>query len=594
MAQKEWNHPLKFVDFGADDEDDVLSTLRVATLNCLATAYTNPSQLSWLPPELLSWDKRKISILAALRTLDCDILCLQECDHYNDGFKEDLEDLGLSTLLAIRPSRLDGCVIAFKASKLEVVNTSTVDFNVLVDLHGGDHKFKKDNIAQLCLFQSLQGTRPFLLVANTHLYWNPLKAEVKLMQAAMLTRKCEELVAGKQITPTCLVCGDLNSLPGSDVVRYLEAGEVEALSPPCDRFLCDSDLNRLCRWLRILGLDAAMESKEESIQRTQHRNFSLLFERTRAEKRLLLTCSKRVVERAECPPCVEIGNRNLHQGIVRLFRYYPIVLDPKLFLTVCVKCNGAILAQKDWGTDETAALDAHQRSPVVNPSAAQKNSLPGSGLAPLFMCSSPHCRQVYWMSCSARSSSMRSKQQAADLHDLICRSRGQQQAQEVEKGAEELATSDLGVAASFYRSKCASSHYPMPKKDVVSGSIEVSDFRAQPAFSDFLRHTLNLRSLFSSSFLEDGPRTKTTSISTIRNNFHGLIDHIFFSESHFRCLRRLELPTVEEMRMSQLGPHASLPCKSWGSDHMVVACDLAWLLAPQTTAQEKEDKQVTK
>ena len=40
-------------------------------------------------------------------------------------------------------------------------------------------------------------------------------------------------------------------------------------STPKVKYLLDSTLNRFCRWLRILGLDAALETEEEEKERTR-------------------------------------------------------------------------------------------------------------------------------------------------------------------------------------------------------------------------------------------------------------------------------------------------------------------------------------
>lgn len=45
--------------------------------------------------------------------------------------------------------------------------------------------------------------------------------------------------------------------------------ELKDSSPPQLRYLLDSTLNRFCRWLRILGLDAALETVEEERERTR-------------------------------------------------------------------------------------------------------------------------------------------------------------------------------------------------------------------------------------------------------------------------------------------------------------------------------------
>lgn len=113
-----------------------------------------------------------------------------------------------------------------------------------------------------------------------------------------------------------MICGDFNSQPGSHVHRYLVngfvngkmaapwnhvldkqkedgqghvvavgveggglAGAMDHLSldemttdsqpPPTVRYLLDFTLNRFTRWLRILGIDAALETEDEEKRRTK-------------------------------------------------------------------------------------------------------------------------------------------------------------------------------------------------------------------------------------------------------------------------------------------------------------------------------------
>ena len=45
--------------------------------------------------------------------------------------------------------------------------------------------------------------------------------------------------------------------------------ESKDVSTPKVKYLLDSTLNRFCRWLRILGLDAALETEKEEEERTR-------------------------------------------------------------------------------------------------------------------------------------------------------------------------------------------------------------------------------------------------------------------------------------------------------------------------------------
>jgi hypothetical protein len=118
-------------------------------------------------------------------------------------------------------------------------------------------------------------------------------------------------------------CGDLNSPPHSSVYEYLSKGKVNAklVAPwyqhsieqdeeknflpgekdihqvedeladlsitakeeekendtsPQIRYMLDFTLNRFTRWLRILGIDAALETEEEEIQRTRENNMYVM------------------------------------------------------------------------------------------------------------------------------------------------------------------------------------------------------------------------------------------------------------------------------------------------------------------------------
>ena len=85
-----------------------------------------------------------------------------------------------------------------------------------------------------------------------------------------------------------VITGDFNSLPKSDIyynmtledffnkpVYIYESKDGEDrkdskktaydirtshLTGPTTRFICDANLNRLCRWMRVLGIDTALES----------------------------------------------------------------------------------------------------------------------------------------------------------------------------------------------------------------------------------------------------------------------------------------------------------------------------------------------
>jgi hypothetical protein len=52
------------------------------------------------------------------------------------------------------------------------------------------------------------------------------------------------------------------------ITKEVEIESKDSFSPKV-KYLLDYTLNRFCRWLRILGLDAALETEEEEKERTR-------------------------------------------------------------------------------------------------------------------------------------------------------------------------------------------------------------------------------------------------------------------------------------------------------------------------------------
>ncbi|XP_037495533.1 carbon catabolite repressor protein 4 homolog 4 [Jatropha curcas] len=67
-----------------------------------------------------------------------------------------------------------------------------------------------------------------IIVANTHLYWDPEWTDVKLAQAKYLLSRISQfkaLVSDKfDCTPSIVLAGDFNSTPGDKVYQYLVSG----------------------------------------------------------------------------------------------------------------------------------------------------------------------------------------------------------------------------------------------------------------------------------------------------------------------------------------------------------------------------------
>lgn len=89
-------------------------------------------------------------------------------------------------------------------------------------------RLKRDCVGVLALFRLKDPYCRHLIVANTHIYWDPKWVDVKLAQVKYLLSR---LVQFKRIvtrdfacSPSIIVAGDFNSTPGDEVYQYIVSG----------------------------------------------------------------------------------------------------------------------------------------------------------------------------------------------------------------------------------------------------------------------------------------------------------------------------------------------------------------------------------
>lgn len=93
------------------------------------------------------------------------------------------------------------------------------------------NRLSRDNVAQIVVLEALRAVRPGVApparsnvcIANTHLYSNVQRADVKLWQTVNLLRELRQFVSQRDVP--LLICGDLNSEPESAVYEFLMTGK---------------------------------------------------------------------------------------------------------------------------------------------------------------------------------------------------------------------------------------------------------------------------------------------------------------------------------------------------------------------------------
>ena len=96
------------------------------------------------------------------------------------------------------------------------------------------------------------------------------------------------------------------------------------------RFLADSMLGKLARWLRVLGHDAAYERAMEDAD---------LVERARAEGRILLTRDRRLLERRRLTHGFLVEHDDPMDQLAQVVRAFGLGFDRERQFRRCLECN---------------------------------------------------------------------------------------------------------------------------------------------------------------------------------------------------------------------------------------------------------------
>jgi CCR4-NOT transcription complex subunit 6 len=274
--------PRKFVPV-QEDVSPSLERVKVLSWNILCEKFATPAMYGYTPSEALAWDYRQARIIQEIRERDADILCLQEIatDVFTEHFSPELAQADYKGIHWPRAKAkmiggkeaqyVDGCAIFYKSSKYILLDKQLLDYaNIAInrpDMKNHHDVFNrvmpKDNIGIVAFFES-RATGARMIVVNTHLCWEPIYADVKLYQTALLVENLTKLAEKYSRWPALkekekrmiqmpveegqeapklpdpvpsqeyrsnseiplLVCGDYNSTPDSSVYELLSKGRV--------------------------------------------------------------------------------------------------------------------------------------------------------------------------------------------------------------------------------------------------------------------------------------------------------------------------------------------------------------------------------
>ncbi|XP_053207826.1 protein angel homolog 2-like [Panonychus citri] len=216
------------------------------TFNCLSQDLIARHTEMYVncPRGSLDWPLRRDRLARELSDSNPDIVCLQEVNygHHGQFYKPFFTSLGYSGIYKKRTgSMYDGCAFFYKTSKFTLLDKIELEF-YRCDLTS---LLNRDNIAIIGvlkpLIQSSNGTNGLdsnrLIVATTHLLFNPSRGDVKLAQLRLLLAELDQLInsfneTGKYKT-NVILCGDMNSVPYSPLYNFITTGSLDTSGYQC-------------------------------------------------------------------------------------------------------------------------------------------------------------------------------------------------------------------------------------------------------------------------------------------------------------------------------------------------------------------------
>ncbi|GIZ37884.1 hypothetical protein CKM354_000131400 [Cercospora kikuchii] len=195
-----------------EESTDFADSFTLLSWNILCDRAASATMYGYTPSEALSWQRRRDMILDEMKGRAADIMCLQEMDveNFAEFFRPNLSHTDYKgvffpksraqTMRDEESKNVDGCAIFWKNSKYIVLDKQFLVFSQEAirrpDMKGEHDVYNRimprDHVA-IVLFLENRETGSRLIVANTHLTWEPWHSDIKIIQVAILMEHIQKL-----------------------------------------------------------------------------------------------------------------------------------------------------------------------------------------------------------------------------------------------------------------------------------------------------------------------------------------------------------------------------------------------------------------
>ncbi|XP_026331900.1 protein angel homolog 2 isoform X2 [Hyposmocoma kahamanoa] len=212
-------------------DDGKVFKFKVVSYNVLAQYLLecHPYLYTECAPYNLKWNVRAAKLYDEIMKLAPDIFCLQEVQaSHLPTFYSQFEQMGYVGIFKQKTgNRQDGCAIYFKQSLFELKEHISVEF-----YQPELPLLNRDNIGIMVKLMPKNYPGTAIVVATTHLLYNPKRTDVRLAQIQVFLAEIDRFAFynnGRECGHLPIILtGDFNSTPESAVIKLLDRGQVSA------------------------------------------------------------------------------------------------------------------------------------------------------------------------------------------------------------------------------------------------------------------------------------------------------------------------------------------------------------------------------
>ncbi|CAL7933021.1 unnamed protein product [Xylocopa violacea] len=224
-AMRQWKR-VKKEKLTSNSEDSFI--LRVLSFNILAQYLleTYPFLYKEHDKLALSWKIRRQLLLQEILAAQANVICLQEMqEEHLPEFLPPLKEVGYNYLYKKRTNdKKDGLLFLYRSDQFILMDYAKIEL-----YQSGIELLSRDNVGIVAKLAVKGNPEIQLVVATTHLLYNPRRNDVRLGQTQLLLAEIERIaflentMSGPKYLPIILA-GDFNLKPHSGVYRFIIEG----------------------------------------------------------------------------------------------------------------------------------------------------------------------------------------------------------------------------------------------------------------------------------------------------------------------------------------------------------------------------------